>query len=125
MDDLFQVLIFIITFIIFIVSAVRKQKKKSGNKSKGIEGVIESFFGVQEKLIPKPQEVQFEYPTQEEIVTETIKVDKPLHEEGEDVIPNSESSIDAYDEVDDEIEASEFDLQSAVIYSEILNRKTY
>ena len=40
MDDLIQVLIFVATFIIFIVSAARKQKKKSGNKSGGFESTI-------------------------------------------------------------------------------------
>ncbi len=125
MDDLFQVLIFVVTFIIFIVSAVRKQKKKAGKKVSGIEGLLESFLGQQEKPAHTPEEVRFEYPVQEEIITNTAKVTKPLREEGIDAIPDKKIKDDVYDIVDEEIEESEFDLQSAVIYSEILNRKSY
>lgn len=132
MDDFIQVLIFLVTFIIFIVSAVRKQKKKSGGKSSSFESVIESFFGVQEKNTPEqqiPQYEQQENQFEQQIISDTNiskrKADKPLYKEGVDAIPNRDDYNYLEKETEEEDDESEFDLQSAVIYSEILNRRTF
>lgn len=136
MDDLVQVLIFVATAIFFIFSAVKKSKKKSGNKSVTFESVVESFLG---EPVKKAQELEVEPDTEftqhqawfeqehdEVSVVEPSKSTKSsFEEEGVDAIPDKKSTSNLAYEIEEEEAELEFDLREAVIYSEILNRKTY
>jgi hypothetical protein len=126
MDDAIQVLVFVVTFIIFIVSAVMKQKKKANTKNNNFGNVIESIFGLSVEAPPEPQEDAF---------VDDIKIDEvgvtsnPNQEsfvnEGVNAIPDKVNENYNDFESEEELEESSFDLRKAVIYTEILNRKTF
>lgn len=124
MDDLIQVLIFIVTFIIFIVSAVRKQKKKPTTGSSGFDEAFESLFGlptVTENPIPatEPPPVKKSEPR----ILKKEQKQPVLFEEGIDAIPNKTTRNE--NEVDKNQVLGEFDLRQAVIYQTILSRKEF
>ena len=136
MDDVIQLLVFLATFIIFIVSVIIKQKKKSGTKGNKLESVIESFFGVTaENKSPTPSnwdvhvEAQadlFEAPTKDNnSMVNKKQIKTPLIEEGIDAIHDYGGDLNIDNQIDDNVVETGFDLRKAVIYSEILNRKTF
>ena len=129
MDDLIQILLFVATLVILIVSSVRKQKKKSGNKSFSFENVLESFLGEPVKNRAEPQtEQQQAWSNQqydEDSVEEPQQPEKPKFEEGVSAITNNKNQSDGAYEIEEKQSEIEFDLREAIIYSEILNRKTY
>ncbi|PKP11419.1 MAG: hypothetical protein CVU09_03900 [Bacteroidetes bacterium HGW-Bacteroidetes-4] len=128
MDDLIQILFFVLTFALFVFSAIRKQKKPNNKPASAVEVTLESLFGI--PMVEEPQQTQVnDYLTKEEegyefgtdegvsaakpemvnqLVDDEVKEEKEWEEE------KSQSKI-----------AHEFDLRKAVIYSEILNRKVY
>ena len=123
MDDLVQVLIFIVTFVIFIVSAVRKQKKRPA-PNPGMDDAFESLFGVSQL-----SEVD-SFETKEAAVQPPAKVTKKqvpksvLPEEGIKAIPNQPIIADD-NTVESEPGHQSFDLREAVIYQTILTRKDF
>jgi len=126
MDDVIQLLVFFVTIVIFIVSAVFKQKKKPEKQSSNFESLIETFLGVspENQSIKQVGEDVFEVESEKKL--KTINNNQhTFQEEGIDAIPDSESEIEE-DIQDDEVEyGASFNLKQAVIYSEILKRKTF
>jgi len=127
MEDVIQVLVFVVTFIIFIVSAIRKQKKKPNAKSKNFNGLIESMLGVSTETQPSQPQQNIEYDSfQDDTFIDTSKkTNEVLADEEIDAIPDTDKKDMVDIEEEDITSESAFDLRSAVIYSEILNRKTF
>ncbi|MDA3891935.1 MAG: hypothetical protein PF517_09775 [Salinivirgaceae bacterium] len=122
MDNIFEIVVFFITAIIFIISAVAKQKKKSNGKQTNVGNLVASFFGIPDELKQRPQIIYEEEPNQfEDIKQTTMRNEISSSDEGVDAIPNNE----AEDFEQDDTTQIDFDLRKAVIYSEILNRKEY
>jgi hypothetical protein len=124
MDDLIQILFFVLTFALFVFSAIRKQKKPNNKPASAVEVTLESLFGI--PMVEEPQQTQVnDYFTKEEEEYE-FGADEGVSE----LIPETVNTMveEETDSDDDESEnnpAHEFDLRKAVIYSEILNRKVY
>ena len=125
MEDVIQVLIFVVTFIIFIVSAVRKQKKKPNAKSSSFNGLIESVLGVPEEIRQPQQNIDYDSFQNDTFIDTDTKSNETLVDEGIDAIPDNNVDDIVDIETEDVSPESTFDLRSAVIYSEILNRKTF
>lgn len=123
MDNFFEIIIFIITAVIFVVSAVTKQKKKSVGNSNGMDNLVESFLGI-------PQDEYGNNVSQakeEQVLIDEMKEAKQAKEP-----LNTEKNVDAMPEFkedelrsEDEVKTVDFDVRQAVIYSEILNRKHF
>ncbi len=123
MDDIIQVLIFLGTIIIFIVSAVAKQKKKPNQTNKKFDNVLEELFGFPSEnpvMAQNPfRPADFESQTVEKSTIEAPTTTK----EGVKAIPDDDLE-EIEESADNETENnSVFDLRQAVIFSEILNRK--
>jgi len=130
MDDVVQVLIFIATFIIFIFSAIKKQKKKAGNSGLTVESVLESFLGGSVKGEPNTQANRSDSVYEESYVEEKVVLErdtkKRRFEEGIAVISDKDGIYDeVMDEPDTEEDEREFNLRDAIVYSEILKRREY
>jgi hypothetical protein len=155
MDDIFDNLIYIvIALVTFGISALGKKKKKQQRQiSKSAENNTpeekQSPFGfdlerlIKEKIGVEDQyEQEYDVPTEKESVVENIE--KPLDFVPEYMLDNKEDvpySIEYDDSVgikdaisDTDLTQTavtentileDFDLQEAIIYSEILNRKEY
>lgn len=157
MDDIFDNLIYIIiTVVIFIISAIGKNKKKQAQKATGItegtnnekkdspfsfsniERLIKEEMGIEDQNKyndPYENEV-IEEKTGEEVL-ETVfkekldsKKDRAYssieYENTRDVFSSSIESSDLSNEESlEESILDDFNLQDAVIYSEIINRKEY
>jgi len=131
MDDTIQILVFVVTIIVFIVSAVMQQKKKpDAPKSSNFETIVESFFGIpQENSQVQREEIrtdyfQSEYTERDAVQNDSFKVRKEkmvdlVNTEGVNAIadPVEESHVDDV--------VTPFDARQAIIYSEILNRKYF
>lgn len=125
MDDFIQVLVLIVTLVIFVVSALRKQKKNGPQNSETLNKTLESLFGI-------PQEMVNPVVTEEPVKNLQVKKDQRANlskktiiqepqAEGEKVIQDKVE----IDEPENEYRNKEFNLRDAVIYSEILSRKAY
>lgn len=142
MDDLIQILIFVVTFIVFIASAIMKNKKKPDAKATNFESVVESIFGIPQENLSFQKQVPMNDFYQDNFTSESFfedeynrktiskessdkKLEKLIKEEGINAIPDNINSISAEFDTDNGIERPEFDLRQAVIYSEILNRKYF
>lgn len=122
MDEFIEVILFVITIVIFIVSAIRKQKKKPDGKKAGMQSVLESFLGVEKEQVLTADnyfDSESGRPVKESVEFQP-SVSKDFNSEGIDSIPDSD---DYEEEVSDTNSGFQFDLRSAVIYSEIMNRK--
>jgi hypothetical protein len=123
MDDLIQILFFVLTFALFVFSAIRKQKKPNNKPASAVDVTLESLFG-----IPMVEERQ---PSRtDEYLTEEDEYEFGADEGVSELIPETvtskvEEETDRDEEESDYNPAYEFDLRKAVIYSEILNRKIY
>jgi len=133
MDDLIQFLIFAAVAIFYVASAVSKQKKKAAAKNMKTEQTQEKF--INEEFSPEEffmkninseeffvsESQNFENKKNDVIFEKKQKGNKDItFEEGIDAIPD----VKDYNYQDDTTEESYFDLKNAIIYSEILNRKT-
>lgn len=125
MDDLLEIIAFLVTFVIFIVSAIIKQKNKNTTPSESNNGFMETFFDM--------DEATEEAYSKGEILEESLKRKQKMADEkssqlqaqeGVDAIPDGE---DEFYEGQEQLASikDDFDLRKAVIYSEILNRKTF
>jgi len=120
MDDFFQIMVLLITIVIFVVSALRKQKKQTNQNPAIIDGVLESFFGIPPEL--KRPIIEDEPEVQQPVEVIAKKPYKPDNVvEGEKAIINKPVE----NELVNESQGIEFNLRDAVIYSEILNRRTF
>ena len=131
MDDLIQFLIFAAVAIFYVVSAVSKQKKKTAAKkmnSKQEQFINEEFsseeffmgnINSKENFVSESQNFENK---KNDIIFENKQTGNNdiVFEEGINAIPDTEDNN--YQE--DTIEREYFDLRNAIIYSEILNRKT-
>lgn len=125
MDELINVLIFVGTIVVFIVSAIRKNKGKSEKSPNDFSSSIASFFGDVTVDQRKEQEVVVEHPTPKEhkpfsryqSIAESMK-DKKVRNDISEVIKNTEINDNPNSSID-------FDLRSAIIYKEILDRKEF
>lgn len=129
MDDLIQVLVFLVTFIVFIASAIIKQKKKPKTSNNNFDTLVESIFGVAPVNTANPvyQESSAFVDASEredERVINSAKENAFL-DEGKDAIPEikTEQSLNLEEETQEE--ETIFDVRKAVIYSAILNRKYF
>lgn len=124
MDELINILVFVVTIVIFIVSAIRKSNKQPGKSNNKSKVDLESLFGIQ---VEEPITVETEKP-KEVVVKEKPMVDKKARIEkktklgGINNIPNPIKETEIKENVDNE---PEFNLQSAIIYTEILKRKNF
>lgn len=126
MDDVIQVVVFVVTFIIFIVSAILKQKKKTNTKNNNFGKVVESIFGLSVEAPQEPHEDAFiDSMIIDEVGIKSNQKQKPFVNEGVDAIPDKADEIYNDFENEEEIDEPSFDLRKAVIYTEILNRKTF
>ncbi|MGD9992827.1 MAG: hypothetical protein AB7S69_05975 [Salinivirgaceae bacterium] len=127
MDDLIQILFFVLTFALFVFSAIRKQKKPNNKPASAVDVTLESLFGIPMVEERQPsrtdeylaEEDEYEFGADEGVSAtkpEMVNhlVDEEVEEEKEWEEEESQSKI-----------AQEFDLRKAVIYSEIINRKVY
>lgn len=123
MENLFELIVFFITAVIFIVSAITKQKKKPNEQSSGMDNLVESFFGlVEESNVSQRNERQeVAYENKEEIVQRQKEEKKITYERASEHAEKEKKDIES----DVESQAVDFDLRKAVIYSEILNRKHF
>lgn len=145
----FSNLIYLALIILFSVLGNRKRKKpreiiqNEGNKNSGNElDFLNKWLGVnnnQEDLIPEAvysqndvQEEKSTAPVWEEQKVdfrEAEKTPNSFDSEGVSEFDESEKDFDIKSPLDQEIEKrfglDDFDLRKAVIYSEILNRKTF
>lgn len=124
MDDLIQILLFVLTFVLIVFSAIRKQKKPNSKQASTVDISLESLFGIPQ--VEEPQSRVREFPVEEaddyEFGTDE-GVSEPIPE-----IVNQESEFVEVEEEKEESQskiAHDFDLRKAVIYSEILNRKAW
>jgi hypothetical protein len=118
MDDIVQVLLFVLTLAIFIFSALRKQKKRPEAKPSAADDLLESIFGIPpttQVFIPE-DEIELEVPLKE-VPANPLTV--PLPEEG--IVAVHNTIITERDEEETFIPA--IDLRTAIIYNEILTRK--
>ncbi|MGE4287611.1 MAG: hypothetical protein AB7E36_02890 [Salinivirgaceae bacterium] len=124
MDDLIQILFFVLTFVLFVFSAIRKQKKPNNKPASAVDVTLESLFGI--PMAEEPQQTQVnDYITKEEEEYE-FGTDEGVPElMPETVTSKVEEEMDGDEEESENIPAYDFDLRKAVIYSEILNRKIY
>lgn len=125
MENIFELVVFFITAVIFIVSAITKQKKKTNQQThtSGMDNLVESFFGITEDTVEEPQ-VEAEQTFNEAPVDRTKKVvyNNKIAKETEKDVPNKRFVTPSEEK---EEEAIDFDLRQAIIYSEILNRKHF
>ena len=143
MDDIFDNLIYIIiTVVIFIISAIGKNKKKQAQKATRITGGDNnekkdspfSFSNI-EKLIKEEMGIEdqniYNDPYENEVIGEEAveEVLDTISEKKLDSKKDRAYSIESSDLSNEEsLEESildDFNLQDAVIYSEIINRKEY
>lgn len=125
MDDIFNILFFVVTIIVFVLSAIRKGKGTNKEPQSNIQQSLESLFDLP---IEKEYETEDDFvqhvPEKEAEVIESEKSDekvidiKESHKNIPDVIKKAEIGSDKTEKV-------EFDLRSAIIYKEILNRKEF
>lgn len=123
MDDLVQVLLFVLTLVIFIFSALRKQKKKPTASVSPADNLLESLFGIPQ---PNPVYTSIDEEAIEKRYTEVeIKPVTPtLPDEGIVAITNKpEASSFIYEEEEETYQP--IDLRAAIIYNEILTRKNF
>lgn len=142
MDDLIQILVFVVTFIVFIASAIMKNKKKPDAKVSNFESVVESIFGIPQENLSFQKQVPVNDFYQDNFTSESFfedeynrptiskensekKLEKLIKEEGINAIPDEINSFSDELDADKVTERPEFDLRQAVIYSEILNRKYF
>lgn len=125
MDDIIQIILIIIVIVSTIVKAL-SPKKGASKKSSSTEDIIYDFFDDEspEPANNKPietGELEFNNPEHEfndestEIIKETITPKPDLH------IEEKETNLNVDKDYDEEY--FEVDLQQAVIYSEIINKK--
>lgn len=127
MDDLINVLIFLVTIVIFGVSAYQKSQKgkKEPVKTNNINDTLEALFGISLDT-PKPQPAQAPPAPNpiKKVVYQPIKKTSNLEEvyaEGEhSLVIKTENPSCPQSSIKPE---HDFDLKAAFIYSEILNRK--
>jgi len=132
--DIDSIIYIIISIAVLAVSALKKRKKQSGTSksekqsgSSGIFDFIEANF--QSNTPDQEEEIQTQY----EVSEKEPKSTREKQESYQQLIQNEEKrtihvSPDNQEKElnEDEIDVSEsFDLKEAVIYSEILNRKTF
>ena len=157
MDDIFDNLIYIIIMIVvFVISAIGKNKKKQAQRPiviteseknekqdspfsfKNIEKLIKEEMGIEDQNVfndPYENEVIQEEKTVEEVLNTVpeekldSKKGKPYSIEYEDTSKVFSDFIESSDlskkESSEESILDDFNLQDAVIYSEIINRKEY
>lgn len=125
MDDIFNILFFVVTIIIFIISAIRKNKKGSQKPKNSIQSSIESFFDIPQEEIKVETNDFMQQVSINKDDLEEIEIPKKVTRdftEAKSVIPDEIKE----DEIGRPSEAGiEFDLRSAIIYKEILNRKEF
>lgn len=123
MDNVFELIVFLITAVIFIVSAITKQKKKPNQKVSGMDNLVESFFGITEEPEPYVDSTD-DSPVIEHSRLKTNNENREVKNVKEEVnvMPDIE---DERKDVEDSDQLADFDLRQAVIYSEILNRKHF
>lgn len=127
MDDLIQILFFVLTFALFVFSAIRKQKKPNNKPASAVDVTLESLFGI--PIVEEPQQTRVnDYLTEEEEyefgTDEGVSAAKP--EMVNQLVEEEVEDEKEWEEEDSQSKiAHEFDLRKAVIYSEILNRKAY
>ena len=120
MDDIIQILFFVLTFALFVYSAIRKQKKQPTKQKGALDHALESFLGFPLTAEPLHEKAQYsESRFTEELDSKPQWVDK-----------QKETKIEAPIKINEAFEEEApikpaFDLRSAIIYSEILNRKIY
>jgi hypothetical protein len=154
MDDIFDSLIYIvITIVVFAISILKKKKKKQTkpvyySQENNEHTKEESLLPNLEKLIREqvgiqnPYSYEDQYVEQEELIREKKpsdildvvppemlddKVDVPYsieYDDTSDIFNHSFGDGDLTAEKNNEV-LENFDLQEAVIYSEILNRKEF
>jgi hypothetical protein len=117
MDDLIQVLFFVLTFALFIYSAIRKQKKPN-RQVKPIDNVLESFLGIPLENEPIKTEEQQQYNLN--IFENKVSIVDNQTDTKQEANLAKEMEPEEFN-----YQEPPFDLRSAVIYSEILNRRTY
>jgi hypothetical protein len=142
MDDLIQILVFVVTFIVFIASAIMKNKKKPDAKVGNFESVVESIFGIPQENLSFQKQVPVNDFYQDNFTSESFfedeynrptiskensdkKLEKLIKEEGINAIPDDINTFSDEFDADEVTERPKFDLRQAVIYSEILNRKYF
>ena len=142
MDDLIQILVFVVTFIVFIASAIMKNKKKPDAKVSNFESVVESIFGIPQENLSFQKQVPANDFYQDNFTSESFfedeynrptiskensekKLEKLIKEEGINAIPDDINTFSDEFDADEVTDRYEFDLRQAVIYSEILNRKYF
>jgi len=136
MDDKIQILVFVVTFAIFIVSAIMQQKKKPNAKNSNIESIVESIFGIPQESPQIQREASqndyfnTEYNQVDEIQNESFRESKAkmtelVNQEGVKAViyPVNETIEDNH--LDNEEIKTHFDARQAIIYSEIINRKYF
>lgn len=136
MDDTIQILVFVVTFIVFIVSAIMQQKKKPNAKSSNFESVVESIFGIPQESPQFQKEVsqndyfQSEYNESDALQNESFRsrrdnMAKLVEKEGVKGIVDPLSIPEEDSHQEDELALAPFDARQAIIYSEIMNRKYF
>lgn len=145
----FSTIIYIVVMILFAILGGRKRKKPQQSPSVQKEyqappetdtgfDLFEKYFREDPFSVEKPVEkstddfMEFEEPEHPEMeeadFVETIRQDigDPLHSQHNKVMEEEHDKIEVID-LDREIDSpvSDFDIRKAVIYSEILKRKTF
>ncbi|MBI9067127.1 MAG: hypothetical protein JEZ09_07535 [Salinivirgaceae bacterium] len=121
MDDLIQILIVVGSFVVFIISAIRKQKKKPLIAASSAEESIASVFGLNTYDDDKFVDRNTNSYMNSEAEASNIGKEKAVNDK--QTIDNKKQVLEYIDDIEDCDYG--FDLRSAVIYSEILNRKNF
>ncbi len=124
MDDLKNILVFVVTIAFFIFSAIRKSKKKSPSKAGSIPQSIESLFGLQSESdgfndVTKQYDIPVDSVENKKVEANDEEI---IVDEGINAIPDEIKKTQITDII---IEKPVFDLKAAVLYSEILKRKEF
>lgn len=125
MDDIFNILFFAVAIIVFIVSAIRKNKRGAQKPKSNIQSSIEALFDIpQERQVIETNDFIQHVETNKEKVSKTVfeNIIEKKHKERVSVIPDK---IKEYEISDVSESDGTFDLRSAIIYKEILNRKEF
>ncbi len=125
MDDFFQVLVFVVSIIIFIVGAIRKQNKKSEQAPVDSDFSFEELFGIPQPVAAPVKPIKAEAEFDEIFSAPVVKKPEPVFVEGEKAIKPTPKTTPVIKVDEPSKPVVQVDWQKAIIFSEILKRPEY
>lgn len=121
MEDIIQILVFAVSIVIFAVGAIRKQKnnanKTTGSFNNSLESLFDAFADTQQHTIIETQVAK----KPEKIVNKVVNKKADLQDGQKAVFAKKTANKPKVIKTGQ----NNFNLKSAFIYSEIINRKYF